>query len=63
VTELVEVGRFETLAEGQQRALVLAAVGIDCRLVTSDRIVELGLARSDRLWAAAAAVPPRAVQN
>jgi membrane associated rhomboid family serine protease len=41
MTELVEVGRFETLAEAQQRALVLAAVGIDCRLVTSDRSVGL----------------------
>jgi membrane associated rhomboid family serine protease len=41
MTELVEVGRFETLAEAQQRALVLAAAGIDCRLVTSDRGVAL----------------------
>ena len=41
MTELVEVGRFETLAEAKQRALVLSAVGIDSRLVTSDRVVAL----------------------
>ena len=41
MTELVEVGRFETLADAKQRALVLAAVGIDCSLVASDRAVAL----------------------
>ena len=41
MTELVEVGRFETLADAKQRALALAAVGIDCSLVADDRAVAL----------------------
>ena len=32
MTDLVEVGRYRTLAEAEQRALVLAAVGIACRV-------------------------------
>ena len=39
--DLVEIGRFETLADARQRALVLAAVGIDSSVVASDRAVGL----------------------
>ena len=41
MTDLVEVGRFETLADAKQRALVLSAVGIDCSLVADDRALAL----------------------
>ena len=41
MAELVEVGRFETLADAKQRALALAAVGIDCSLVANNRAVAL----------------------
>ena len=37
MTELIEVGRFETLADAKQRALVLAAVGINCSVVGNER--------------------------
>ena len=47
MTELVEVGRFETLADAKQRAVVLAAVGIECHLMRADYDVGLYVAATD----------------
>lgn len=41
MTELVEVGRFGTAAEAEQRALVLAAVGIEVHLLRDGGAVRL----------------------
>jgi rhomboid protease GluP len=43
----VEVRRFTARAEAEQGALVLAAVGINCRLVTQDGAVALSVAPPD----------------
>jgi rhomboid protease GluP len=45
--DLVEVGRSKTLADARQQVLVLAAVGIECHLITTDRDVGLYVAASD----------------
>jgi membrane associated rhomboid family serine protease len=41
MTELVEVGRYRTLAHAEQRALVLTAAGIECRVEPSSEAVVL----------------------
>jgi rhomboid protease GluP len=43
MTELVEVDRFDTLAEAEQRALVLAAAGIEAQLLRDARVIRLGV--------------------
>ena len=43
MTELVEVDRFESLAEAEQRALVLTAAGIEAHLLRDARMVRLGV--------------------
>jgi rhomboid protease GluP len=47
MTDLVEVGRSKTLADASQQALVLAAVGIECHLMRTDRAVGLYVASTD----------------
>jgi rhomboid protease GluP len=47
MTDLVEVGRFKTLADARQQVLVLAAVGIDCDLLRADREIGLYVASID----------------
>src|SRR5687768_13785736 len=47
MTDLVEVGRFKTLADARQQVLVLAAVGIECHLMRADRDVGLYVASTD----------------
>jgi rhomboid protease GluP len=47
MTDLVEVGRFKTLADARQQVLVLAAVGIECHLIRADRDVGLYVAPID----------------
>ncbi len=47
MTDLVEVGRFKTLADARQQMLVLAAVGIECHLMRADRDVGLYVAATD----------------
>jgi transposase InsO family protein len=47
MTDLVEVGRFKTLADARQQVLVLAAVGIECHLMRADRDVRLYVASTD----------------
>ena len=49
--ELVEVGRAGTLADVEQQALVLAAVGIESRLVAADGVVKLYVAAPEILRA------------
>jgi rhomboid protease GluP len=47
MTDLVEVGRSKTLADATQQVLVLAAVGIECHLMRTDRGVGLYVASTD----------------
>jgi hypothetical protein len=47
MTDLVEVGRFKTLADARQQVLVLAAVGIECHLMGADRDVGLYVAATE----------------
>jgi hypothetical protein len=41
MTDLVEVGRFGALADAEQRALVLAAIGIEAHLIADPGAVRL----------------------
>jgi membrane associated rhomboid family serine protease len=49
--DLVEVGRFGTLADAEQRALVLAAVGIEAHLIPDAGVVRLCVPSSEALRA------------
>jgi len=46
-TDLVEVSRARTRAGAEQHALVLAAAGIDCRLIPAERGISLYVAAAD----------------
>ena len=51
MTDLVEIGRFVNAAEAQQRALVLAAVGIEAHLLRERGVVRLCVPALDALRA------------
>ena len=51
MTDLVEVGRFGALADAEQRALVLAAVGIEAHLIVDAGVVRLCVTSSEALRA------------
>ena len=51
MTDLAEVGRFGTLADAEQRALVLAAVGIEAHLIPDAGVVRLCVPSSEALRA------------
>jgi membrane associated rhomboid family serine protease len=51
MTDLVEVGRFGALADAEQRALVLAAVGIEAHLIADAGEVRLCVISSEALRA------------
>ena len=51
MTDLVEIGRFGALADAEQRALVLAAVGIEAHLIPDAGMVRLCVPSSEVLWA------------
>ncbi len=51
MTDLVEVGRFGTTAEAEQRALVLAAVGIETHFLRDAGVVRLCVPAPDALRA------------
>jgi hypothetical protein len=51
MTDLVEIGRFGALADAEQRALVLAAVGIEAHLISDAGVVRLCVASSEALRA------------
>ncbi len=51
MTDLVEVGRFSARADAEQRALVLVAAGIDCRLIAAAGVISLRV-RSAEAWRA-----------
>jgi membrane associated rhomboid family serine protease len=47
MAEVIEVGCFNSVAEADRHALVLAAVGIGCRLVAEDGVVRLLVAGAE----------------
>jgi hypothetical protein len=51
MTDLVEIGRFGALADAEQRALVLAAVGIEAHLIADAGVVRLCVPSSEALRA------------
>jgi rhomboid protease GluP len=51
MTDLVEIGRFGALADAEQRALVLAAIGIEAHLITDAGVVRICVTSSEALRA------------
>src|SRR5918996_3978624 len=51
MTDLVEIGRFGALVDAEQRALVLAAVGIEAHLIADAGVVRLCVTSSEALRA------------